>query len=251
MRAQMSPEAYQQEMECDFEAAVKGTYYADMVQKMEVSEQISDLQGIWDPTEPVRVSSDLGYTDSCCWWFWQNTPTGPRIIDYEEDDSQPLQFYFDMLRAKPYEYEDIWLPHDAKAKTLQTGKSTIEQFLDEDFPVKIVPKLSRQHGIDAGRKVLPTCTINKTACYDGIEALRAYRRQYNELTKQFSDSPLHDWSSNGADAFRYLALVCRDLELEAAQTATAPVLKPPEYTLDELFKANEGSSSHRYEILRM
>lgn len=255
MKAQMSPEEFQQEMECDFEAAVKGTYYADTIQKLEMVGLISPVVGIYDPTLPVFAVSDLGYTDSTAWWFWQepeNQP--PQIINYYENQSVPLQHYIDMLNDKPYNYGQVWLPHDAVAKTLQTGRSTVEQMIEEDFPVMVVPRLSRQHGIDAARKVLPMVQINQTFCHDGIEALRAYKRQYNELTKAFSDAPLHDWSSNGADAFRYLALVVQErvqLPDKMEQVDDNGCLPPPKFTLNKLFDDRERGGPRKFKRMRI
>ena len=40
----------------------------------------------------------------------------------------------------------------------------------------------------------------------GIEALMHYRRDYNSRLNEFKPTPVHDWASHGADAFRYLAL---------------------------------------------
>jgi hypothetical protein len=37
-------------------------------------------------------------------------------------------------------------------------------------------------------------------------ALTNYKKQFDEIRNCFKDKPLHDWSSNGADAFRYLAV---------------------------------------------
>ena len=251
MKAQMSPEDYQQEMECDFEAAVKGTYYADIVQKMESSGKIGPLVGVWNPDAQVRVASDIGRTDSTAWWFWQDTDTGPSIIDYYEATGKWVGDVITMLKEKPYDYLDIWLPHDAKANTFSTKRSTLEQMLEADLPVKMVPKLGLQHGIDAARMMLPLCTINNDLCYDGVEALRAYRRQYNELTKSYADTPLHNWASNGSDAFRYMSLVCNGLvKTTTAISTTPPVFKPAQYRLEELFKANEHNGN-RYETLRM
>jgi len=254
MKLQMTEAEYMQEMECDFEAAVKGTYYADMIQEKETDESIGLCE--YNPNLEVEVSADLGYTDSTAFWFWQtdreNHPDHPiRIIDYYENSGQRLSHYFEVLRFKPYEYERIWLPHDARAKTLQTGKSTVEQFLEEDFPCLIVPKLSVQHGIDASRKVLPYCQINKELCYDGVEALRAYRRNYNELLKQFSDKPLHDWASNGADAFRGLSLVCQERVMSADSVDKKDrEFKVPVYTLNDLWAARE-QKGQRFNKLRM
>ncbi|MCA1806700.1 MAG: hypothetical protein LC687_02385, partial [Actinobacteria bacterium] len=235
----MTEEQFQQEMECDFAAAVKGTYYADMISKMEKE----DHMGVFPPDydQPVFASADLGFTDSTAFWFWQLAPDGIRIIDYEEADGKDLTFYFDMLEDKKYNYEEIWLPHDAKAKSLQTGRSTIEQFLAAGFPCKIVPKLSVQHGIDAVRKILPGCYFDQVNCYDGIEALRAYRRTYNEVTKQFGRTPLHDWSSNGADAFRGMALVTQERlqSIKKEGKVAESVFSTPKWQLEPLFKEYE------------
>src|SRR5690606_25652108 len=100
-------------------------------------------------------------------WFWQQRPGGIAVIDYEEDHGQSLEFYFNLLREKGYRYNAIWLPHDAKAANLQTGRSTVEQYLAQkvydpgrgdmvqEFPIRIVPKLDLQHGVDAVRFILP------------------------------------------------------------------------------------------------
>jgi hypothetical protein len=253
IRGQMSEDQYAQEMECSFEASVQGTYYASIIAKMEQSKQISQGMPTWDPSQPVYVATDLGFTDSTAMWFWQLAPDGVAVIDYEEGQGQSLDYYFDLLRQKGYEYETIWLPHDAKAKSLQTGRSTIEQFLEAELPCRIVPKLAVQHGIDAARKVLPLCHINAVACYEGVEALRAYRRQYNEVTKAFGKSPVHDWASNGSDAFRYLALVTEE-HLQVAKKeriVQEPLLKAPEYKLDELWADKEQSDGWRSSIIRI
>ena len=47
-------------------------------------------------------------------------------------------------------------------------------------------------------------------CNDGIECLRQYQREYDEDKKVFRDKPRHDWTSHGADAFRYLALTWKE-----------------------------------------
>ena len=254
VKAQMNdPDKYAQEMECSFEAAVSGTYYSNIIAEMEVSGKISQNGPTWDPTELVYAATDLGFTDSTAMWFWQLRPSGIAVIDYEEASGKPLPYYVDMLNEKGSEFAEFWLPHDAKAKTFQTGRSTVEQFLQAGFPVRIAPKLAVQHGIDAARKILPICEFNAIACYDGIEALRAYRRSYNEVTKQFSKAPVHDWSSNGADAFRYLALSTQEHLREAEKEDKVPryEFKPPEYRLDELFEARENGQKWNGGILRI
>ena len=250
-RAEMTEAQYQQEMECNPDAAVTGTYYANIIGAAEKAGRVGDYP--YDPREMVHCSADLGFSDSTAFWFWQLTDQGPNLIDYHEDDGRELQVYFDMLKQKGYDYADLWLPHDAKAKSLQTGRSTAEQFIDAGFPCRVVPKLAIQHGIDAGRLILPQCTFNLETCYAGIEALRAYRRSFNQKTNQYSNNPLHDWSSNGADAFRYMALVTEtEVKKQQVELSAEPLLKTPEYRLDDLWadKKNEDDQ-WRTKILRI
>lgn len=259
----MDPDQFAQEYECSFEAAVKGTYYAHLISLMEKG-QINDPEGppqitrvAWDPDLPVHTVQDLGFTDSTALWFWQHRVDGIGIIDYEEHDSQPLSFYFDLIKDKPYEYDTIWLPHDARAKSLQTGRSTIEQYLEfvkrEDlgWDIRIVPKLDLQHGIDAVRFILPNCWIDQENCSEGIEALRAYRRTYNEVTKSFSPRPAHDWSSHGSDAFRYLALVAKErIKTKGLSEVLSGerIYQPPPLTLNDLFEDRERVNWNRGRI---
>ena len=253
MRAQMTDAEYQQELECDFTAAVLGTYYAEIITLLEQKGQISPAPQ-HDPEFPVHVAADLGYKDSTALWFWQHRPDGLAIIDYEEHHTQPLEFYFQLLDDKPYDYDTIWLPHDARAKTLQTGRSTVEQFLDpppphKPYPVDIAPQLKKQQGIDAARLVLPYCHFNSHATRDGVEALRAYKRKYDEVKKVFSNEPLHDWASDGADAFRYLSLVART-SLPVVQSYQRPTkVTTYGFSLDDLY--SQTDSRFEYEKARI
>lgn len=242
-RSEMTEDEYLQEYECSFDAAVIGTYYAGLLSKYESQVQATVE---YEPEHAVDVWCDLGYTDSSAYWFVQSRPDGLAIIDYEEAHSQPLSFYFDMLRRKGYKYGTIWLPHDARAKSLQTGRSSVEQFRDAELPrfdtdqaylIRIAPHLSLQSGVDAVRAVLPRCYFNPR-CSPGIEALRAYRRGYDEEFKVFTDRPVHDWSSHGADAFRYLCLCARERILpHAEESGKEP--SPQIVTLDDLFAERE------------
>lgn len=242
MKKLMEQAQYAQEMECDFTAAVKGTYYADIIQKAEAHGRIAQFGGgLYSPGEPVYAAMDLGRTDSTAIWFWQEVDGQVNVINYEEVDGMVIEDMIAMFREKPYTLEILWVPHDAKAKTVQTRRSSVEQFLDAGFNAQLVPSLSVQQGIDAARLMLPRIRIDSDFCYDGIEALRAYQREYDEKLQVFKQKPLHNWASDGADAFRYLALVAnqKGATLEAPKPPPAPVVKPPEYRLNELFEAHE------------
>jgi phage terminase large subunit len=255
-RSEMTEDEYLQEYECSFDAAVLGTYYASLINLIETRGQVSEAVE-YDPNFPVYVVFDLGYSDSTAAWFYQTRPDGLAIIDYEEASGKALSYYFDTLRHKGYRYGKIWLPHDARAKSLQTGRSTVEQFLAQAFPtfdegqtrlVDIVPNLSLQHGIDAARLIIPSCHFNVAKTHIGLECLRAYRRRWDEELRVFSDTPLHDWSSHGADAFRYLALVAKERIVLPKSVSQIDLNAPVQYTLDDLWEMNKSSSRSRMRI---
>lgn len=77
------------------------------------------------------------------------------------------------------------------------------------MPLRITPRQSVQHGIDAVRMILRGCWFDGNATASGLDSLRTYSRRWNEITKVFDDRPKHDDASHGADAFRYFAMVAR------------------------------------------
>lgn len=247
MREQMSEEQYDQEFEVSFSAALIGTYYSSQVANAEREGRI-DPKYDYDPQFPVNVASDLGINDSTVLWFWQDRPDGVCVFDLEHASSQALQYYIDVLNNKPYTYNKVWLPHDARARSLQTGKSTVEQMAKAGFPVDITPSLKVQHGIDATRATFPSIYFHPRV-EEGIEALRVYRRKYDEVNKVFLNTPLHDWASDFADGFRYLCLVANKKTPTAVSQAPQDI-EPISYTLDELFKHNETDNSIRISKMR-
>ena len=111
-----------------------------------------------------------------------------------------------MLQEKRYNYTRHILPHDVKVRELGTGKSRLET-LDAlgVRPVDIAPQLRVDDGIQAARSFLANCWFDEEKCDRGIEALRQYRRDFDEKGKTWRGRPMHDWTSHGADSFRYLA----------------------------------------------
>jgi hypothetical protein len=206
-QAQMTPETYATEYEISFDASIPGAYYAKIVGELYEKKQIGEHK--LDPELPVDYAADLGYTDSCSWWGWQTTHDGYRVVDFYEADGQPIAHYIDWLKKRPHKVGNVYLPHDARAKSLQTGKSIIEQFLSAGISPRMAPELGLQDGIEASRMVLERCWFDEGACYDGIDHLRGYMREWDEKTQTFRNRPKHDQHSHAADAFRYMALSVR------------------------------------------
>jgi hypothetical protein len=206
-RAQMTEDTFAVEYLCSFDAAVPGAYFAKLIGDAFEEKRVGKFPV--DPEFKVNLVADLGYTDSCSWWGWQEMPDGYRIVDFMEDDNQPIKHYIDWVKSRPYKVGEVYLPHDARAKSLQTGKSIIEQFLQNGIQPKLVPEMSLQDGIEAARLILPDCWFDEEPTYDGLDHLRAYMREWDEKTQTYRNKPKHDQHSHASDSFRYLALAAR------------------------------------------
>jgi len=246
----MTQDQYLQEFECDFESAILGAYFGKEMRQLTDDGRILDIE--YDPLFPVHTAWDLGYSDDTAIWFFQVVHGEIRCLDYHSSNGQPVAFYAGIIQSREkergYVYGTHWLPHDARAKTLSSNRSVIEQ-LGDKIPlktIKIAPNLKLQDGIQASRLAL-TRTWFDHKCADGIECLRQYQRLYDEDSKSFRDKPKHDWTSHGADAFRYLALTWKD-EAKIV-TAEDPIrgvfVGQTDVSLNELWKETKVKTDNR------
>lgn len=206
-RKAMSEDQYAQEFECSFDAAIAGAYYGKIIASLEVQKRLVSIP--WEMRIPVHTAWDLGIGDSTAIWFCQQVGRETRLIDYYEASGVGLDHYAKVLREKPYVYGDHILPHDAEVRELGTGRSRVETLRSLGINPRVIPAQSVDDGINAVRTLLPTCWFDAVNCARGLEALRQYRREFDDKLKVFKARPLHDWTSHAADAFRYLALGLR------------------------------------------
>ncbi len=211
MRKLMSEEEFEQEMMCSFEASTRGAIFAREIKEAAEEGRVTSIEV--DKGQPLHFVLDLGYADDTAIWCWQNRPDGYALVRTMSANTRPVKFYTDLIKAVCNDLSvprgEVWLPHDARAKTLATKRSVVEQFIDEKIRPRIVPNLDLQDGIQAARLVFGSSWFDETGCRDGILALKSYRREWDEDNKTFREKPVHDWASHYGDAFRYFALVAR------------------------------------------
>lgn len=207
-RQTMDESEYNQEFECDWGAANIGSYYGKIIEKLEKDGRISNVP--YDPAIPVTTYWDLGVSDTTVIWFCQRVGQEIRLIDYLEDAGLGIPDYVKKLKEKGYLYDEDVLPHDAAARELGTGRSREETLRGLGRRTRIVPRQSIEDGINATRLVLARCWFDKSKCGRGIEALKEYSRKWDPKNQMFLSTPLHNWASNGADAFRQLAMGLRE-----------------------------------------
>ena len=204
-RASMSEDLYQQEFECSWSAAIKGTYYGDLINKAREEGRICRI-----PIEskvPVHSFWDLGRNDSTSIWFMQQVGLERRFVDYYETNGEGLDHFARVLKEKGYLYGDHYLPHDVEVTELSTNDNRREILERLGVrPIKVVPRIgSVQEGIELVRQELPSCWFDEVRADYGIRCLENYAKDWDESRQVFRSTPRHDQWSHGADAFRMFA----------------------------------------------
>ena len=248
-KAQLSEDQYLQEFECSFEAAILGAFFGTEMRQAEprINERV-----VFEPGYPVHTAWDLGYRDDTAIWWYQVVGGEVRVIDFFAVSGADIRAIAEVVVNKRYAYGKHHLPHDARAKSLQTGRSIVEQLADHlgINHLSVVPNIGLQDGIQAIRQMLPRTWFNSVKCGDGIEALRQYQREYDEDKKAFRASPRHDWTSHPADAFRMLAVAWRAEPSAQRPLESKTLIVGPqnEVTLNDMWQVHERSVSRRARI---
>ena len=216
--AGMPEELIQQEFFCSFDAPLVGSYYGSLMAKALAEERIKEVPH--EPRLEVHTAWDLGMGDSTAIIFFQQFGNEYRIIDYYENQGEGIPHYVKVVREKDYIYGKHIAPHDIKVREMGTGKSRFEVARDLGLRFHVCPHVLIEDGIEAARSIIPRCYFDEKRCTTLVEALRQYRKDYDEKRKVYRDKPLHDWTSHAADAFRYLALGTRDLTIDKRKLPT-------------------------------
>lgn len=182
----------------------QGSIYAEYIGRANEDGRITPHVA-YDDSAPVFTAWDLGISDTTAIIFAQKIGNEIHIIDYYEDSGRALNDYIDVVKQKPYHYETHILPHDARARELQTGKSREDFFRDMGlFNTTILSANSVENGINAVRSALSRVWFNSEKCERLLDCLKAYHYEWDEKNQMLKRTPLHDWSSHASDAMRYL-----------------------------------------------
>jgi phage terminase large subunit len=242
----VGPAQFEQEYLCSFNAAILGAFYGKEMADADRDGRIAAVP--LDPALPVHRAWDLGIRDSTAIWFFQIAGREIRLVDYYEAHGQSIEHYADVIDARGYGEGKDYVPHDAKVRELGTGRTRIETMASHGLKPVLVPAHKILDGVQATRQSLPYCYFDAVKCKQGIAALKQYRREWDDERKTFKPSALHDWSSHGADAFRYMAVAWRDV-VKPAEITPKPVdelFKPP--TLGELTRMHDRASASEERI---
>jgi hypothetical protein len=192
---------------------IKGAYYAEQMEQARAQGRVLKIPHL--PAVPVNTFWDLGWNDTTALWFHQRVGMEHRFIDCIEASGKDLGYFAKAIQDRPYTYGKHYLPHDAENKTLASGGKSVRMILQELLPghsFEVVERTANLvSAINQTRAVLPSCYFDEDRCADGLAAMEAYRREWDERLGDFKPEPLHDWASNYADAFRQFAQGYREI----------------------------------------
>ncbi len=194
----MTPSQYQQEFECSFSAAIQGAIYGDQIEK--AKDRICSVPH--DRNALVHVSFDLGMGDATALWFFQEIGREIHFIDCYQNTGMALDHYVKYMRAKKeYSYGRFIFPHDVQVRELSSGVSRFETLQNLGVQPTVAKRTGPEERINAARMQFDKIWFDKEKCREGLQALRAYRYEFNDKTRQFRPKPRHDFASHYSDSF--------------------------------------------------
>lgn len=215
---QYSPETYDNIWEGAYAGVQKGAYYAKWISDARREGRIGRVAA--DPLMTMRAVWDIGGTgakaDACAIWICQYIGREIRVLNYYEAVGQPLAAHVNWLRSSGYDKCLCILPHDGASHDKVYNVSYESALKDAGFPVDVVPNQGAGAAmirVHATRRLFPSIWINEDTTKPGMEALGAYHEKRDD-NREVGLGPLHDWSSNAADAF---GLMCCAYEAPKAK----------------------------------
>lgn len=206
----MPEELIQQEFYCSFDAGLVGAIVGDLMADASRNNKITRVP--WDPNLPVTTAWDLGFDDTNTIWFVQFCGQEIRCIQCYANNRKPAGHYVNYLNSQPYTYEEHFFPHDIEVHEYSTGKTRRETFENLGLrniitipKMRVADKFGMSEGHNAMRQIIPRCVFDAENCDAGVEGLKSYRREWDEVKQCFGESPIKDWAKHFADGFRQLA----------------------------------------------
>ena len=202
-------EAYQNVWEGFTRSTIDGAVFAKEMQRAEQDNRITNV--LYDATKPVMAVFDIGWADATAVWFVQFVGMETRLIRYFETTQTTMSEILGRMQTFGYVYDTLYLPHDARNKTIASNGRSIEEIVRAaGFKVSIIDRVPVADSINAARTIFSSCYFDKNNTAAGLDCLRHYRYDVDPDTKGFSLKPVHDNYSHGADAFRYIGLMIQE-----------------------------------------
>ena len=212
----VDPKNYPNIWEGAAKTVVEGAIYADEYLKLIEDGRLTTVKH--DHLLKAHAVWDLGWNDSTAILIAQRSGSEVRIIDYIEDSHKTLAHYSAVLKEKPYNWGQMFLPHDSVSKDLKTGQSAYDMLKAMGWDVaEPMPIGSVEGGISKARMMFEHVWMDRENTKRLQECIKRYRRVIPKYSMEPAQ-PLHDEYSHGADTVRYLAIAVSEFRNENIKT---------------------------------
>lgn len=188
-----------------FQVSSEGCYYAKQITTVRKTGRLLRIPVL---DEPVNTFWDIGRGDGTAIWFHQQVGMEDRFIGYLEAHGEDLRYYVKQLQDTGYIWNKHFLPHDAGHKRLSDDNKSVKEMLEDRGlrNIELVPVITDiTTGINITRAAFPSAYFDEEGTKLGFKHLENYKKRWNERDGRWSDEPIKDATSEGADAFRQWA----------------------------------------------
>lgn len=190
-----------------FQVSTEGTYYAQQLATARKEGRIGAIPH--QPGTVVNTFWDIGHSDGTAIWFHQRVGQMNHFIKFAEGWGEPYAHFVNLMQATGWVWGTHYLPHDGNhMRQGQVSNISPRQMLENLGlrNIQIVPVVSElQHGIQVTRNAFASSRFDEAGCAEGLAHLQMYRKRWNTTTGNWSQEPLKDVHTEGADAFRQFA----------------------------------------------
>jgi hypothetical protein len=191
-----------------FRVSTEGAYYSVQITQARKAGRIGAVpyaEGI-----PVNTFWDIGNSDGTAIWLHQKVGLAHRFIKFVEGWGEPYSYYIKALQKTEYIWGTHYLPHDAEHKRQQGAEVTSPIDMLKKLGLggtwTVVPRvLELSHGIQLTRDAISQAWFDDTGCREGLVHLEGYRKSWNERAGCWSEHPIKNIHTEGADSFRQFA----------------------------------------------
>lgn len=187
-----------------FEQSVEGAYFADQIALAYKHGKIGEFP--MDSAYVVNTAWDLGRNDRTTIWLWQDIDAISRFVGYYHNSGEFIGHYIAWLnewaKDKGAIFGDHYLPHDGDQESLWLEGGTLDVMAKLKFYPNTVKRTSdKMLVINAGRKKFSQCQWDLRECKEGLDLMKRYRKEFDEKTQVFRNTPVHDEASHTADGW--------------------------------------------------
>jgi len=206
IRARIGDEAYEQEMECNFNVARAGAIYSREVNQARDEERVLDFGA--DNSHLVHTTWDLGAPENTVCIYWQRVGLCYRVVDCDHGLNMTTAERVAHMMAKGYNYGQHFLPHDGRtrgADNLSFQKKLTEAGLKNVMVLPNAGALAEERRVRGMKDMFSDIFFStKVDNEDGLlDALDNYHHREDRKDGRVTNVIVHDWSSHFADAFGY------------------------------------------------